>query len=177
MGHDIWAYRLPKQEVEERHVLFMDQGPGDFEDYDVLTEECYVSQYRRSAFDPYNKVIYRALSCEELYGGCSGNGDTKTFKLFEIKAALEMLPFIVADKPPKIDPSLAEEAFQQIMSDSSVPADIRAMFPEGGKLPEGVTFERSVPEQINLDIETEFLTEIRDWMLSNDRDSIDIFFG
>jgi len=176
MGHDIWARKLPEQEVDDIHAAYMDVGHHEtaHDDYQVLTEECYVSQYRRSAFDPYNKVIYRALGCEDLYMGCSGVGETHSFNHFEVQEALDMLPYIVADKAPDIDTSVVDKIFDHIKDSTHVPKEIRALFDSSDGTIEA---RKGIPDDVNLDEETRFLTEILDWMTANDKDSIDIFFG
>ena len=65
MGHDISGYKVSDTKQENE-----------------------IAYLRRGAFNPLNKLIYDALDSPELYGGCSGFGDSKTFSKDQILNAM-----------------------------------------------------------------------------------------
>ena len=165
MGHDVYAYRVSSQERERMHDEFSaasrDLKSTEWLDaYDDYSKKVDVAYLRRSAGNPFNTVIYQALDAMDLYGGCSGIGETRTFTRAQIVAGLESLPGIPAERPHNFADGLM----------GMLRASGHDVVSGGGPLKADVA-------PGDLDPEYKFLRAILKWMDDEKRDSIEICFG
>lgn len=154
MGHDIIAARTIDTDRLTNHLARVAWTDKEWEHR--LDDFPHCAHLRRSAWDKFGRVIYRALSAEDLYTGCSGIGETLCFDRTEIKAALDNLPGIVADKVPPIDTEQVERMSLQL----GVP-----------------NIEQDEREAPSLADEQEFLMDIITWMDNNGHDTVEVYFG
>ena len=167
MGHDIYGMKVTEEIQEalrEKHQLDNHNSKDWFERYSEYTEEVYCAQFRRSAFDPNNILVYRLLGAEDLYGGASGVGATRTFTRAEIELALDSLPYVLADGKPQLDDNLAHmilEKLGQVLQTSG-----------------GVEIQRGgpVPDD-DLSEERQFFQSILNWMRETGKKQVEIYFG
>lgn len=154
MGHDILAAATIDTDRLRDHLNSRPSWTTEEWEH-RLDDFPHVAHLRRSAYDKYGRVIYRALSAEDMYGGCSGIGESETFARIDIKTALELLPGIVADKAPVINTEMVEHLAIKLGA-------------TGTPVNEG-----------NMDIadEQEFLMNILAWMDSNKHDTVEVYFG
>ena len=169
MGHDIIAGDLSDQQVEQiREALDQRMFP-DKESFATRLDHCdpdsFVGHLRRSAFDPLNRVLYRALSAEHLYAGCSGRGVAVTYTRVDIKAAYDAVPGIVADQPPAIDTTEADAMYEHI----------RTMMPHSEF--NGPDHDPAMSAGPGVEEEREFLNDILMWMMDHKTDHVRIYFG
>ena len=164
MGHDVMAMKVTdEQQAAFREKLNLDKtGSKDWINrYNEYCESVYCGQFRRSAFDANNKVLYLVLGAEDLYGGCSGVGESRTFTRAEISFALDSLPYVTADTKPQLDENLAFKLLDQI----------KEMLPEGANVTSGGTCDD------DLDEERQFLQSILNWMRETGKSEVEIYFG
>jgi len=156
MGHDIIAGQFTEYDVDTIREQLSSQLHWTVEEWEHRFDSLppFAAHLRRSAYDTYNKVIYRALNAEDLYGGSSGDGEAKSYDRIAISAARALLPMIVADSPPPIDSSLADE--------------LAAMLPRA---------ESVEPSASSIEDEVGFLDEILAWMDQHEQDSVKVYFG
>ena len=159
MGHDIIAGNLSDQQIYRIYDQISGIRPWTPEEwqqrFDGLGQSAWAGHLRRSAYDEYNKVIYRALSAEDLYPSCSGSGGDRWYTRQEIKAAMDLLPSIVADKAPPIDTRVVDALSEEIPMASAQEAQQWT----------GIEWER------------EFLQDILDWLDKEQRDTVRIYYG
>ena len=113
-----------------------------------------------SAYDTYNKVIYRALSAEDLYNGCSGEGKARWYTRMEIKAAMDLLPSIVADSPPPINTDIIEKLSAELEQLKDWPTD-----------------KQATEQNASIEWEQEFLQDILNWLDNEKEHKVRIYFG
>lgn len=167
MGHDIYSYKVDEATRDAYYDRFVEEQKEDFASaYRKYQEASYAGVFRRSAFDPLNAVIYTLLHVQELYGGCSGVGETRTFDLQTLKEALAASWYIGADHVPDIDTTLADTVFEAI----------KGVLPDTGEVEKGAEEELTY-ENIDLDEERQFLSTTIEWMTKNNMETIDIYFG
>ena len=166
MGHDIIAGELPDEQLTKlRETLegIQSYTPEQWEHrLDDCSEPPFAAHLRRSAYDQYNKVIYRALNAEDVYGGCSGISEVKSYNREQIQVALQLLPSLVVDSPPPIDTELVD-TLENILA--NVPR------------PPGWSSE-AVKEQLpDIKWEVEFLEDILEWLDREEQKRVKIYFG
>ncbi len=165
MGHDIFGMKVTSEQQEalrEKHEV-MDYNEKDWGvRYQAYCDDVYCGQFRRSAFDPNNIILYRVLGAEDLYGGASGVGESRVFTRAEIKFALDSLPFVMADNKPELDENLAF-----IIADK-----LKQILPDGAEIQRG----GPIPDD-DLDEERQFLQSILNWMRETDNNKVEIYFG
>jgi len=170
VGHDIYALKSTEKSTDRLYESYKRRGSVSDEDYKDFEDEAFVAQFRRSAFDTWNILLYRALGCEDLYNTVSGACEARTFTRVEIKAALDSLPGLLADQLPTYHIARLEK-----MKAEAMKAVEEIKKKEG--LPEDTKFEIGDEAHESLDLETEFLHETYMWMITNERDEIDIWLG
>ena len=166
MGHDIYAYKVSEEEKIGLYEAMLEGKKFDSETYDIYRRLVYAGQYRRSAFDPLNRVIYQLLDVDELYGGCSGIGETRTVEIGTLQQALAALDYVGADTLPKADPGFANEVLRIL---EEVTDDTEAELETGQR---ELDFNK-----LDLDEERQFLNDTVSWMLKHNRKNIEIYFG
>jgi hypothetical protein len=190
MGHDVIAGPLTDDQLHKiREAL--DFTVYTQEKFDNRFADCdqsnFVSLLRRGAYDPYNRVIYRALGAEHLYHGCSGNGEAVVYSREEIVDARQLLPGIVADKIPEIDTTEADALHERLVKAKSLEefgvedgtefmdANVDNSDIIGA---DNIKAGKQVPEDPRgIEEEDGFLNDIITWMTDNNRTFVRIFFG
>jgi len=155
MGHDILAGKNFDAERLTEHLARPAWTTKEWEHR--LDDYPHCAHLRRSAYDPFGKVIYRALGAEDMYGGPSGVGETESFTRVNIKTALQLLPGIVADQAPAIDTTIVEEMAEMLGAEDT-------SRPDNSELPD-------------IADEQEFLMEVLNWMDTNKEDTVEVYFG
>jgi len=167
MGHDIIAGQFTEQQLERirnqlnQPVFTMEQWAQRF---DGCGAEHWAATLRRTSYDKYNKVIYRALDAEEFYTGCSGNAEVRSFSLLEIKLAQKLLPSIVADAPPPIDTAQVDE----------MKAALELIFRDADTTGFEAADNADTP---GVEEEAKFLDDVLEWMNTNEKEDVEVYFG
>jgi len=182
MGHDIIAGDLSDNQVAKIVAALDITFFPDPESFTTRLDDCdpdsFVATLRRSAYDPYNRVLYRALSAEHLYAGCSGRGEALLFTRVDIKAAYDALPGIVADKLPPIDTREADELFQLLKDTMPDTTPVGPDQPEHKDTPEYVkAISSTLADGPPVEEERQFLLDILLWMEERKTEQIRIYFG
>ena len=163
MGHDISCSRHGVDHLALRRELGCDDldAPDWCERYDEYQEQAYVARLSRSAGNPLNVVLYKALGVmdDETYAGCSGTGAEHKFTMAQIDTACELL-----------------ETFD--MRDAELPVDhtsqelIRTL---GDAF--GLTVVNCSPSGGDIEPERRFLKAIKAYMISDNHGEVAIQFA
>lgn len=161
MGHDITCYKVSNEEqFRLRASLNLEdyQSPGWIERYELYEERTQAAYLRRSAGNPLNVIVYRALDCEDVYGGCSGTGEAKTFTREQIVKAIGYVSKLARDGVGILERerNLADDMVLALTGQNDLPRVC-----EGGDV---------TPE-------LRFLCDVADYMAETGKNSVEIFFG
>lgn len=160
MGHDITCYRTSGKEQESLAEAYAihDYSDGWFERFEAYRSRIEAAYLRRSAGNPLNVIIYRALDCEDVYGGCSGTGETKTFTAQQISKAIDYVS------------KLHREGVGVLERSRNLADDVALMLAGKNKLPR-IADGGDVTPELN------FLYAVADYMEKSGQKTVDIVFG
>ena len=163
MGHDI---ECSKPGVDHKSLMIElgceDLNAPDWcERYEEYREQAYVAQLRRSAGNPLNVVIYKALGVmdDETYSGCSGTGAEHDFSLSQIDTAIELVDTF----------NMAGAEFPEGHEARRVIDILNDAF--------GTRVIDCSSQTGNTEPERRFLRKVRDYMVANNLPTIAIQFG
>jgi hypothetical protein len=180
MGHDITAFNVSNTELNQLAMTMLPEyiahsTPLQFK-HD-LHEKVVVASFRRSAFDRYNKALYRALGTEDLYEEVSGKFGDRWFDVNELEMALASVDYLGAD----VDFAMTEEEVEELQT--NVEAELQRQALTDPELREHLAqghpdmIELGATIEDNLESEKVFLRTCIKYCKQHDKPRVRIFFG
>jgi len=169
MGHDITSYRVlghPTDDQQKLRDAIYRACSADAENtplaewLDEYNRATTVAYIRRGAFNPLNSLIYLLLGCPEYSAGCSGTGETQSFSVDQLQAAIDLYHRIVVQEPTiEREVNMADDIAAVFGGDKIAPETMRAKVLHSDTLQELAFLEESLEyakQQVNQQIEIHF---------------------